>query len=113
MGRTRGAQEIGERVTDASVREVREETGLDIEVTGLSGIYSDPGRVIACDEGEVRQEFSLCFHARPTGGDRRTSSESKRVTWVRPSELDDLDIHPSMKLRIQHAIEKPDAMYLG
>jgi 8-oxo-dGTP pyrophosphatase MutT (NUDIX family) len=38
-----GAQDLGESVVEAAQREVREETGIDIEITGLSGIYSDPG----------------------------------------------------------------------
>ena len=50
-----GAQEIGESVKDAVRREVREETGIEVEVTGLTGIYSDPAHVIAYDDGEVRQ----------------------------------------------------------
>lgn len=78
-----GAQDIGESVVDTVRREVREETSIDVDVTGLSGIYSDPKHVIAYDDGEVRQEFSLCFHARPIGGTLRTSSESRRVHWVR------------------------------
>jgi 8-oxo-dGTP pyrophosphatase MutT (NUDIX family) len=55
-------------VVEAARREVREETGIEVEITGLSGIYSDPRHVIAYDNGEVRQEFSLCFHAKPVGG---------------------------------------------
>lgn len=58
-----GAQEIGEDVAGAVRREVLEETGVEVDVVGLSGIYSDPAHVIAYDDGEVRQEFSLCFHA--------------------------------------------------
>ena len=53
-----GAQDLGESVVEAAQREVREETGIDVEITGLSGIYSDPRHVIAYDNGEVRQEFS-------------------------------------------------------
>ena len=75
-----GAQDIGESVVQAARREVREETGIDVEITGLSGIYSDPRHVIAYDDGEVRQEFSLCFHARPVGGELRSSSESQPGT---------------------------------
>lgn len=40
-----GVQEIGEGITQTVVREVREETGIDVEVTGLVGIYTDPGHV--------------------------------------------------------------------
>jgi ADP-ribose pyrophosphatase YjhB (NUDIX family) len=40
-----GAQDIGESVVQAARREVQEETGLTVEVTGLSGIYSDPRHV--------------------------------------------------------------------
>jgi ADP-ribose pyrophosphatase YjhB (NUDIX family) len=100
-----GAQEIGEAIVQTVVREVREETGILVEVTGLIGVYSDPEHVIAFADGEVRQEFSLCFRARPVQGELRTSSESKEVLWVERAELDDLNIHPSIKLRIQHGFE--------
>jgi 8-oxo-dGTP pyrophosphatase MutT (NUDIX family) len=86
-------------------QEAREETGILVDVTGLIGVYSDPQHVIAFADGEVRQEFSLCFRARPVQGDLRTSSESKEVLWVEPARLDDLNIHPSIKLRIQHGFE--------
>ena len=59
--RTRTARE-------AAIREVEEETGISVEITGISGIYSDPRHVIAYDDGEVRQEFSIVFHGRPIGG---------------------------------------------
>lgn len=100
-----GAQEIGETIVQTVVREVREETGILVDVTGLIGVYSDPEHVIAFADGEVRQEFSLCFRARPIRGELRTSSESKEVLWVEPARLDDLNIHPSIKLRIQHGFE--------
>ncbi|MEO3785057.1 NUDIX domain-containing protein [Actinocorallia sp. B10E7] len=107
-----GAQDIGETVTEACIREVKEETGLDVEIIGLSGIYSDPNHVIAYDDGEVRQEFSICFHAKPTGGTIRTSSESRTVHWVSPEKLDSLSIHPSMLLRIEHALSGRSTPYL-
>ena len=52
-----GGVEPGESVSQAAAREVREETGIDCEVVGLVGIYSNPGHVAAYDNGEVRQEF--------------------------------------------------------
>lgn len=108
-----GAQDIGESVVQAARREVNEETGVDVEITGLSGIYSDPRHVIAYDDGEVRQEFSLCFHAKPVGGELRSSSESKEARWVSPDSLQDLKIHPSMRLRINHALKQEPQPYLG
>jgi ADP-ribose pyrophosphatase YjhB (NUDIX family) len=108
-----GAQEIGESVTDAVCREVREETGIEIEVTGLTGIYSDPAHVIAYDDGEVRQEFSLCFAARAISGSPRPSSESRQAHWVAPDQVSGLNIHPSMRLRIQHGLSEPSAPYIG
>ena len=108
-----GAQDIGESVIDAVKREVKEETGINVEVTELSGIYSDPRHVIVYDDGEVRQEFSLCFHAKPTGGKLRINSEARRVQWVSPSQLDSLNIHPSMRLRITHGLEQRLLPYVG
>lgn len=99
-----GGQELGESVRDAAVRETREESGLDIEVTGVVGIYSDPRHVIAYDDGEVRQEFALCLTGSATGGELQTSSESKRVEWISLAELPRLDASGSTRRRIEHAV---------
>jgi 8-oxo-dGTP pyrophosphatase MutT (NUDIX family) len=93
-----GALDLGESVVEAARREVREETGIDVKISGLSGIYSDPRHVIAYDDGEVRQEFSLCFHAKPVGGNLRPSSESHAARWISPDSLTVLRIDPSMRL---------------
>jgi len=39
-----GFVDVGESVENAAVREMREETGLDVELTGLLGVYSRPDR---------------------------------------------------------------------
>ncbi|MEU4872549.1 NUDIX domain-containing protein [Streptomyces sp. NPDC021608] len=108
-----GGVDVGESVADAAVRETKEETGFDVEVTGLVGLYTDPGHVMAYDDGEVRQQFSICFTARITGGELRTSSESKEVAFVDPSRLDELNIHPSMRMRIEHGLAGRAAPYIG
>lgn len=97
-----GKHELGETMSDAVRRETREETGIEVEPTGVIGIYSNPSHVMAYGNGEVRQEFSICFRARPTGGSPRTSDESSEVRWVERDQLVDLNIHPSIKLRIDH-----------
>jgi 8-oxo-dGTP pyrophosphatase MutT (NUDIX family) len=107
-----GGQDVGETLTQTVVREVEEETGLTVEVTGLIGVYSDPGHVIAYDDGEIRQEFSICFRGHPVAGELRTSTESKEVLWITPDQLDTLDIHPAIRLRINHGLDgRPEPFY--
>lgn len=108
-----GGQEFGEDVAGAAVRETKEETGIDIEVVGLVGVYSDPKHVIAYPDGEVRQEFSICLRGKPTGGTPSTSDESSEVCWIDPTDLAGLTIHPSMRLRIEHGLEARTDPYVG
>lgn len=97
--------DLGEAVADAAVREVKEETGVTAEITGLVGIYTDPGHVMAYDDGEVRQEFSVCFHARAVSGEpRQDNTETKAARWIDPGNVPNLNIHPSMRRRIDDAI---------
>jgi 8-oxo-dGTP pyrophosphatase MutT (NUDIX family) len=96
-----GRLELGETIAQAAVREVREESGIEVVVTGFAGIYTDPGHVIAYDGGEVLQEFVVCLHARRVGGDARADEcETSEVRWFSPDELPGLDLHPVMRKRI-------------
>lgn len=99
-----GQLELGETLAQAAVREVREETGIECEVTGVVGLYSNPNHVIAYDDGEVRQEFSICFRAKPISGKLRTSNESKEVQWATTETIELLKVHTSVKTRIEHAL---------
>ncbi|ARQ69983.1 NUDIX domain-containing protein [Streptomyces marincola] len=109
-----GGHDAGEYIADTVVRETKEETGIDVEVVDLSGIYTDPGHVMLYDDGEARQQFSLCFRAKPVGGEVRTSIETTEVRWVTPADLSKLDIHPTMLMRIRHALDETrKAPYIG
>jgi 8-oxo-dGTP pyrophosphatase MutT (NUDIX family) len=100
-----GGVDPGESVSDAVVREVVEETGIDVVVGDLVGVYTNPRHVMAYDDGEVRQQFSLCFRATIVGGSPRGSSETSEVEFVPLDQLDALSIHPSMRLRITHGTD--------
>jgi len=106
-------QDIGESIRQTAVREVREETGLDVEITGLIGIYTDPSHVMAYDDGQVRQEFVVLFSAAVISGTEAVSEESTGLLWAEPAELDSLEIHPSVRLRLRHALGRQDGPYLG
>jgi ADP-ribose pyrophosphatase YjhB (NUDIX family) len=109
-----GGMDLGESITHAAVREVKEETGLDVELTGLVGIYTNPRHVIEyTSDGEVRQEFSIVFTAKPTGGSPRTSSESSEVVWSDPADVNGMRMHPSMRQRIEHYLAGRTEPYLG
>ena len=109
-----GGMDLGESITHTAVREVREETGLDVEITGLVGIYTNPRHLIEyTSDGEIRQEFSVVFTARPNGGSPTTSSEASEVIWIDPADVSDLQMHPSMRQRIEHFREGRAQPYLG
>lgn len=109
-----GAMDIGETIAEAAVRETREETGIDCEIVRLVGVYTNPRHVMHyTSNDEVRQECSLVFAARPTGGEPTPSSESREVRWVAPDELGDYTMHPSMRQRLQHLLENRDEPYVG
>src|SRR3954464_8340459 len=108
-----GAMDCGESMADAAVRETKEETGIDCEVTELVGIYTNPRHVILyTSNGEVRQECSFVFAARATGGEPTTSSESSQVRWVDRHQLGEYTMHPSMAQRVQHFLEERDRPYI-
>ena len=48
--------DLGETIGQTAVREVREETGLDVKIDGIVGVYSDPRHIIEYSDGEVRQQ---------------------------------------------------------
>ena len=108
-----GAIDLGESMSQAAVRETKEESGIDCEITGLVGIYSDPRHVLHyTSNDEVRQEFSIVLTARPTGGRPTPSDESREVHWVKPADIESLQMDRSMRLRIGHYLEHRDAPVL-
>lgn len=109
-----GKVEPGESAVDAVIREVAEETGMTISVAGLSGVYTDPGHVMVYQTGEVRQQFALCLHAvAVSGSPRPDGDEMIEAAWIDADDIERLPIHPSVWLRIEHAIAHPDRVQLS
>lgn len=96
-----GAIDLGESMVDAAVRETREESGLNCEITALVGIFTDPRHLIHyTSNDEVRQEFSIMLAGRVIGGEPTTSSESSEVRWFGLAQLPDLQMDRSMRFRL-------------
>lgn len=108
-----GGQDFGEYIAQTAARETHEEAGINVEVVDIVGLYTNPNHVVEYSDGEVRQQFSICFRARYLSGEPTTSDESAEVRWVGRDELDDLSIHPSMRLRIDHGYENRTKPYIG
>ena len=101
-----GSVEIGEAVTQAISREVREETGLEVQRGRLIGVYSDPAfQVLQYPDGRVWHYVNLCFECIILDGTLTTSDETLALDFFSPSELPPtlLSLH---KIRIQDALTR-------
>lgn len=78
-----GAVEVGETVEHAAVREVREETGLYVELVRRIGVYSDPDR-------DPRGDFvSVAYLARPVSGELTPEDDEViKVAYIDPQTLE-------------------------
>lgn len=87
-----GAIEVGESIAEAIEREVREETGLDIEIVRLVGVYSDPRQfsIATYPGGDIVHLVNICMLCRPKpGGELRGSDEGREVRFFAFDDLPD------------------------
>lgn len=94
-----GALEHGEAPWDGVLREVREETGLEVEVSRLAGVYSKP---------EV-DDLVFSFLCRRVGGQIALSDEADRIEFFRADELPPNTI-PKQVERITDSLRNPDTV---
>ena len=72
-----GVLELGESIEDGLRREVREETGLEIEPEQLTGVYKNMARGVV----------ALVFRCRPTDGEPSTSAEAQELRWLGAADV--------------------------
>jgi 8-oxo-dGTP diphosphatase len=109
-----GRVDVGETAVEAAVRETFEESGVHVAVTGLAGLFTDPGHVVRAVDGEVRQQFVVLFRARWLGGvPRGDQKETRDAAWVALAELPRLAIAPPVRAWIEQALAVDEPPYLG
>lgn len=93
-----GRIEPGESVTEAAVREVKEETGLNIEITRLLGVYSEPDcRIVTfLDNGDVVHLVDIIVEAEIISGELEISSESEALQFFDPATLPPEIVPPAL-----------------
>jgi ADP-ribose pyrophosphatase YjhB (NUDIX family) len=99
-----GYVEPGESVRTAAAREVREETGFEVEIGRLVGVYSDP-KTVVIDYGDRRrvQAINLCFEGVARGrGEATTPQETLDVGFFEAAALPQPFV-PIHEIRVQDA----------
>jgi 8-oxo-dGTP pyrophosphatase MutT (NUDIX family) len=94
-----GGVEPYESAAEGLIREVREETGLEVAVGRLIGLYAKP----------QKHEMVLTFAAHVTGGALQPSDEADLHEWVAPDRLSQRQILPKHLERIQDALRDEPA----
>jgi 8-oxo-dGTP pyrophosphatase MutT (NUDIX family) len=98
-----GRLEPGESIVEGCAREVWEETGLQVQIGKLVGVYSSPDRLIEYADGSRFQLVSFSFEAEVTGGMLGLSDETTEYGYFLPVEIEQMDLMEHHQERIADA----------
>jgi ADP-ribose pyrophosphatase YjhB (NUDIX family) len=98
-----GLVDLGESLADAAHREVREETGLDVEIGPIIETFD---RVHRDEEGRIRYHFVIVdFVCWSQTGEPFAGSDAEAVAWVTADEIDGYGVNAHAKAVILKGLE--------
>ena len=95
-----GRMEPGESVAEACAREIWEETGLQVTVGRLIGVYTSPHYILTYPDGNRWQVVGFHLAATPMGGELRLSDETTEYGYFTPDEIAAMDVMETDRERI-------------
>jgi len=99
-----GILETGEKLEDAIRREVREETGLEVEPLSMFEIFE---RIMPDPSGRVEYHYVLIdYLCRPTGGRLQAASDVNRAAWVTEQNLGEYRLTEGTLAVVERAFAK-------
>jgi 8-oxo-dGTP diphosphatase len=96
-----GLVEPGERLTEAALRELREEVGAEAEIIGFNGHAE---RIERDEEGATKHHYVIAsFVARWTAGEPKPGPEAGEIVWADPHALDGLPLTDGLRALLRRA----------
>lgn len=96
-----GVLELAETIEEGLRREILEETGIEVSIDRLTGVYKNMGLGV----------IALVFQCAPRGGQIRTSSETEEVRWMSTDEIQST-MTPAFAIRVRDALGGPATVAL-
>ena len=107
-----GHMEAGESVEECCVREVHEETGLQVRVKRMTGVYSNPDQLVIYHDGSQAHFVVMNFEVEITGGELGLSNETSEAGYFSLAEIDSISMHDRHADRVADALTNQAEAYI-
>ncbi|MFH1523410.1 MAG: NUDIX domain-containing protein [Chloroflexota bacterium] len=107
-----GGMEPGESMAETCIREVYEETGLNVRVERLTSICSNQDRLVIYDDGSQFQIVSINFEVSLINGEPGLSDETTAIGYYSPAEIEKMDLFPHHRQFIADTLTGQDAAFI-
>ena len=105
-----GHMDPGESVEECCLREVFEETGLQVRVKRLTGVYSNPDQLVIYPDGNRAHFVVMNFEVEIVDGELGLSDETSEAGYFSPAEIESMPMHDRHADRVQDALKNhPEA----